>query len=404
MQPRINMDRQAYGGRPRRPVHQCSIPFAALVFLWTASAAACDTPVFQYAFENWPLDPYELIVFHRSAPEAEIEPIVHDLEANAGNANVRVTSVDVVDDMDESVRRLWESLCAREAAGGDAAATPPELPLMALCYPQQAPALLPVWSAAMDEAHEAALFDSPARTEVVKSLQQEGCVAVWILLESGVPAKDAAAERLLKEQFTEMSRLLDEPTPTAAAPGPAVPATPAAETATPTTAEPGIAKPHLGNRTFSFPMLKISRDDPAEQVFIQMLLHSEPDLRTFDAPMAFPIYGRGRILYALVGDGINADTIGETYRFLMAGCSCVIKAQNPGTDLLLTAVLPADTPAQQDAPPLPQVASVQPLHAPPPLPDPLSSALWSMLAGLSIALVLAVAASIVIALRPKNES
>jgi len=395
MRRKTNKDRQdkqdKRHGNPVHPVYPCLI--VALGLLWAASAAACVIPVFQYACENWPLDSYELIVFHKGA--AETEPIVRDFTAAAGKANVRVMSVDVADDMDEPVRRLWESLCAREASGGDAAASAPELPLMVLCYPQRAPALLDIWSAAPDEAHTAALFDSPARTEIVKSLQRKECATVWVLLESGDAAKDATAERLLKEQLDKTNRSLSGPV----------------ATGTPITAEPGNAEPHsggagaagqLGHRNFSFPMLKISRGDPAEQILTQMLLHSEADLRTFNEPIAFPIYGRGRILYALVGDGINANTIGEACRFLVDGCSCVIKAENPGTDLLLTAGLPAapSRSVEKRAMAVDQVDAID--TSSPPLPDPLRGALWSIFAGLGVAFALAVAASFVIALRQRN--
>jgi len=53
--------------------------------------------------------------------------------------------------------------------------------------------------------------------------------------------------------------------------------------------------------------------------------------------MAFPVFGRGRALYALVGDGINKETIGEACVFLATACTCMVKEQNPGTDLILAA-------------------------------------------------------------------
>jgi hypothetical protein len=85
----------------------------------------------------------------------------------------------------------------------------------------------------------------------------------------------------------------------------------------------------------AFSMLRVSRDDPAEQFLVSMLLETEPDLKDFSAPMAFPVFGRGRALYALVGKGINADTIHEACEFLIGPCSCQIKDLNPGADLLM---------------------------------------------------------------------
>ena len=49
------------------------------------------------------------------------------------------------------------------------------------------------------------------------------------------------------------------------------------------------------------------------------------------------IFGRGRALDALIGKGINADTIAEAAKFLCGACSCQVKRLNPGVDLLIAA-------------------------------------------------------------------
>jgi hypothetical protein len=66
------------------------------------------------------------------------------------------------------------------------------------------------------------------------------------------------------------------------------------------------------------------------------LLNSESDLRDYKEPMAFPVFGRGRVLYAVVGQGISADTIRKASSFIAGPCSCQVKEQNPGFDLLLS--------------------------------------------------------------------
>ena len=52
--------------------------------------------------------------------------------------------------------------------------------------------------------------------------------------------------------------------------------------------------------------------------------------------MAFPVLGRGRVLYALVGKGISEDTIAMASSFVVGPCSCQVKNLNPGFDLLLS--------------------------------------------------------------------
>ena len=85
-------------------------------------------------------------------------------------------------------------------------------------------------------------------------------------------------------------------------------------------------------------------DWPYEMVFcdrqairmpINLAGSSEDDLREEKPqPMAFPIFGRGRALYALVGKGINNDTIDAAGADLTGPCTCTIKEQNPGIDMM----------------------------------------------------------------------
>jgi hypothetical protein len=88
----------------------------------------------------------------------------------------------------------------------------------------------------------------------------------------------------------------------------------------------------------TFSAHRLSRDDPAEAAFVSMLLSHESDLReefSKGTPMAFPVFGRGRVLYALLGDGISTGMIEEASRFLAGACQCTVKAENPGVDLLV---------------------------------------------------------------------
>jgi hypothetical protein len=68
-----------------------------------------------------------------------------------------------------------------------------------------------------------------------------------------------------------------------------------------------------------------------------MLLGAEADLADATGPVVFPIFGQGRALYALVGEGIKHETIDRAATFLIGKCSCEVKEQNPGFDLLLAA-------------------------------------------------------------------
>jgi hypothetical protein len=66
-----------------------------------------------------------------------------------------------------------------------------------------------------------------------------------------------------------------------------------------------------------------------------MLHGSEADLREFNDPIAIPIYGRGRAHFGLVGGGINPQMVEETGQFLCGACSCQVKDENPGVDIVM---------------------------------------------------------------------
>jgi len=177
-------------------------------------------------------------------------------------------------------------------------------------------------------------LNSPARTSIVKRLAA-GHSAVWILLESGNAMKDQAARTALEEQLAKDAEWLKLPSP-----------------------EEMEISPELLNKSkirlqIEFSVLAICRDDDQEKFLVDCLLNSESDLRDFDEPIAFPVFGRGRVLYALIGSGISTVNIRKASSFIVGPCSCQVKEQNPGFDLLLSCdwnELVGDTLISQPAP------------------------------------------------------
>jgi hypothetical protein len=52
-------------------------------------------------------------------------------------------------------------------------------------------------------------------------------------------------------------------------------------------------------------------------------------------PLLAPIFGRGRVLGAWPASEMGDEQIEEATLFLLGACSCQVKSQNPGWDLLL---------------------------------------------------------------------
>ena len=133
----------------------------------------------------------------------------------------------------------------------------------------------------------------------------------------GREADDEAALKRLKQQLAADSKWLEVPS-----------------------AEELEVKPEVLQKVkiplkMQFSTITVRRDDPAEQFLINSLLRSEDDLLDFDEPLAFPVFGQGRVLYALVGKGISTATVRAASQFIGGPCSCQVKNQNPGFDLLL---------------------------------------------------------------------
>lgn len=82
------------------------------------------------------------------------------------------------------------------------------------------------------------------------------------------------------------------------------------------------------------PLIELSRNNPGENHFISMLLNVEDDLKGIKEPMLFGIFGRFKALEPLLALGITEENINLMIDFLTADCSCLIKDNLPGTDIL----------------------------------------------------------------------
>jgi hypothetical protein len=80
----------------------------------------------------------------------------------------------------------------------------------------------------------------------------------------------------------------------------------------------------------------LSRNSREESHFVSMLLNVEDDLKGIKEPMVFGIFGRFKALEPLLGRGISEENINLMIDYLTAECSCLIKDDLPGTDILFT--------------------------------------------------------------------
>lgn len=82
------------------------------------------------------------------------------------------------------------------------------------------------------------------------------------------------------------------------------------------------------------PVIELNRNDATEKHLISMLLNVEDDLKDLNEPMLFGIFGRFKALEPLVAGGIRGENISLMIDFLTSDCSCLIKDNLPGRDIL----------------------------------------------------------------------
>jgi len=277
-----------------------------IVALLSAAALACSVPVFRYAIEHWRPDAYRVFVYHDQdlSPAEQLLMDKIATEAKAG-ANIQAQTIDLRNPLEPIDKARWE-------IHSDAS-----LPHMIVQLPAgigggEAPVSASNWN----EAELNNLINSPQRTEIGQRLVAGE--VVWVFLESENTEENDQLFQLLNEQLAIQQETL------------VLPEIDDADLSE-LSADPESLE-------IKFAIVRVSRSDASEKWFIEMLLSIEPDLRDeelVNQAMVFPVFGRGRALYSLVGNGINADMIQQAATFLTGACQCTVKAENPGVDLLI---------------------------------------------------------------------
>jgi hypothetical protein len=291
--------------------------FVCLALCWAvlnaSLAGACSVPVFRYALERWASDTYEVVIFHRGELSTELRAVVKSLgpEGQAGKkfANVAVRTIDLDAEPAEELVEFWNAQKTET------------LPWMVVRSPKPFP---DIWSGPPSQDVVGRLLDSPIRREIARRVLK-GATAVWVLLESGDKQKDEAAYQTLESRLKYEPSVLKLP-----------------EIDQQDIAD-GLVSVEPDELKISFSVIRLSRKDPAEKMLLEMLLGSEweedyslRDAEVVNQPMAFPIFGRGRVLYALIGGGINDEVIHMACETLVGACTCTVKSENPGTDIIMS--------------------------------------------------------------------
>jgi hypothetical protein len=319
---------------PSRKQARCSPLAALLVFLLFAgglamSACACSLPVFRFALDRWPADPFRLVVSEQDAKEPAVTKFLRNFGADSGlNLEIQRSA--------EGPSRLF-----RPPQGNAAETT--------------------VWQGTVTERWLQSLGEPAAGAEIVRRLLA-GDSAVWVLVESGDAAADNAAAASLEKRLAYLQQAIEippaDPNDLSSRPGPG---------------------PKLAVR-FSLLRLRaadVSKED-AESLFRATLAGPQSGLAATNHPWFAAVFGRGRVLGAWPAADFGTEQIDEICIFLSGACSCQVKRQNPGWDLLLKVDweerlraigLARDPSAQGAASSLPSTSTEAPPASPAPVPE-----------------------------------
>lgn len=289
-----------------------------MALLLPGGAGACSVPVYRYAFELWAPDEFEVVLFHHgklTGEQAKLRELLKPKQTETAPVpNIRVHEVDLETNQIPQWQKLWEDRGPKDS----------KEPWLFVFYPAQAAhgmqngKPVTIWQGPFSKASLELAFNSPARQTLAKRIQA-GDNGVWVVLESGDAAVDKALATRLEGYLKNLEQTLELPELKVQ------------------DVEAGLISVSAEDLSISFSVLPIAADDPKEEVFRAMLMASEPDLTDLEGPLVFPVFGRGRSLYAMTDKGVTMQNVKEDAVFLTGPCSCQVKRQNPGFDLLTSA-------------------------------------------------------------------
>jgi hypothetical protein len=270
---------------------------------------ACSVPVFRYALERWPPSDYQLWLFHQGPMSEAQRRLADELDrevlSGGMRTNVRIQWADVGGALSPDAAKAWDG---QQASG---------FPHATLLFAPHGSASGVAYAGPADATLLRGLLHSPRRQEVVERLLG-GDSAVWLFIESGDPTLDLPALERLTATLNQMAQELKLPEH-----DPADGDVRLAESDTPL--------------KISFPVLRISRSDAAEEGLVSLLTAAFAPAPPAGQPFTVAISGQGRAIAMLSGDEIDPGYIGAWCEFIAGPCSCQVKAELPGSDLVMRA-------------------------------------------------------------------
>jgi hypothetical protein len=272
-------------------------------------AEGCSVPVFRYALERWPADPYLITIFHKGKLNEEQKKVITYYQKFYDRYEAVILSVFDLDDkkLSKKAREYWK-INKQDS-----------LPVVIVQYPYitRIEQLAGVYPLDMKSAKQ--LMESPTGRELARRILKND-TSVFMQIDGDDESENIKSEKIVKDALKKMEEDMKLPHE---------------ELADGEVLDEESMPYDEDSLKIKFSFLRVSRNSPVDKAFVDILLNSEPGLKEIKGPIVFPVYGRARALFAFSEEGINAENMAEAGNFLVGECSCEVKAQNPGIDLLV---------------------------------------------------------------------
>ncbi len=266
---------------------------SAIVICFVFPLYACNTPVFQYALLRWIPDTYRIFIFYEhdfTRQQQQALDMLDRLEQRSLILHkcVKIHDIRKADNITEKLRKFVEN-------------TDVPLPLLVVQYPSSSGLDKIIYADTLSASAVRKISSSPIRRKIANILLR-GDTIVWLILLSNDANLNKRVGKLLS---TELRKYASK-----------------------------YQQENLSE--IKFEIIKIHRNDSEEKFLVNLLTKLKSNFRSEENKLiAYPIFGKGRILFPISEEKLTAEAISVACDFMTGPCACEIKEQNPGVDLLI---------------------------------------------------------------------
>ncbi len=256
--------------------------------LFCSCTFACSVPVFRYALEYWQPDPYRIILSYNPAQTNKFSEVLNELRKYKADSSFILRKI-------KSTKSNGKII---------------------LKYPADKRIKNIVWSAPLSTQSLNRIMYSPMRKKFTDKILN-GDSLIFLLLEGSNSKQNDKIANIIITNMTLVKNQIKLPYE-----------------------YDDIPKEDLSmydtNIVFKLSMMRLSRTNSREKVFINILTKCLPDtIYKQSEPILFPVFARGRMLVALREKDVNYIILKNLCEYVAGECSCEIKSQNPGFDIFI---------------------------------------------------------------------